>query len=159
MTNFQTPEEDEAAYADLMRSWGKLVEDGLRSPVTGTAAATPPADDGLTIEKMKETIEQAKSHIGDYQTHGTPAVLGRPFFSAFPVTLSTSLPQYAKKKVTVRRSWRERLFSRPWRPWIATKVIEVDDPETPVVWMVDHRLMMHPAVKEKFASYIHNVSS
>lgn len=155
MTNFPTPEEDEAAYADLMRSWGRLVEDGLRSSLTGTAAATPPTDDGLTIEKLKETIKKAEAEINNSKA---PRSIF-PYFSGMPVAISPHVPQYAKKKVTVRRSWRERLFSRPWRPWISTKVIEVDDPETPVVWMVDRRLMMHPAVKDKFASYIHNVSS
>lgn len=26
------------------------------------------------------------------------------------------------RRVEVRRTWRERLFSRPWRPWVATRV-------------------------------------
>ena len=31
------------------------------------------------------------------------------------------------KTERVRRSWRERLFSLPWRPWVAWKTIEVPD--------------------------------
>lgn len=31
---------------------------------------------------------------------------------------------------SVRRSWRERLFSRPWRPWAATKIVPTHWPET-----------------------------
>lgn len=27
------------------------------------------------------------------------------------------------QRVVVRRTWRERLFSRPWRPWRATRVV------------------------------------
>ena len=30
----------------------------------------------------------------------------------------------------VRRTWRERLFSLPWRPWASTKVVPTHWPET-----------------------------
>ncbi len=30
--------------------------------------------------------------------------------------------------VQVRRSWRERLLSRPWRPWQATRVVTTKVP-------------------------------
>lgn len=31
---------------------------------------------------------------------------------------------FAVTEKEVRRTWRERLFSRPWRPWVATKKVQ-----------------------------------
>lgn len=44
---------------------------------------------------------------------------------------------------TVRRSWRERLFSRPWRPFAGTKTIRV--PSLNVV-LIGRTMIIHPAV-------------
>jgi hypothetical protein len=30
---------------------------------------------------------------------------------------------YALEHKEVKRTWRERLFSRPWRPWVKTKIV------------------------------------
>lgn len=30
------------------------------------------------------------------------------------------------RREEVRRSWRERLFARPWRPWVATRITWYD---------------------------------
>ena len=55
------------------------------------------------------------------------------------------LSAYASRVVStvVRRSWRERLFSRPWRPWRATKVVSHTEPcmfDTPL------SIVMHPVL-------------
>ena len=46
--------------------------------------------------------------------------------------------------VIVRRSWRERLFSRPWRPWKATKTITPQVPMKGGYCLADGTLVMHP---------------
>lgn len=50
----------------------------------------------------------------------------------------------------IRRSWRERLFSWPWRPWQAEKAVMVYVPKEEV--LIDHQnqlLIMHPVVATK----------
>lgn len=45
---------------------------------------------------------------------------------------------------TVSRTWRDRLFSRPWRPWVKTKTVR--GPERPGWVIIGGRLYCHPAV-------------
>ena len=45
---------------------------------------------------------------------------------------------------TERRTWRERLFSRPWRPWVATKVVVPQVPHRGAVQLNATTLVMHP---------------
>lgn len=45
---------------------------------------------------------------------------------------------------TVRRSWRERLFSRPWHPWTPTKTIVPMVPD-PSAYALGGCYVMHPA--------------
>lgn len=53
------------------------------------------------------------------------------------------------KPTTVRRSWRERLFGRPWRPLVTTKVVVPRIPFMGAVQFDAHTMVMHPAaVKE-----------
>jgi hypothetical protein len=44
----------------------------------------------------------------------------------------------------VRRSWSERLFARPWRPWRATRRVPVSKPD-PNVYRIQGMLVGHPA--------------
>lgn len=44
----------------------------------------------------------------------------------------------------VKRTWVERLFSQPWRPWKATKMITRQVPSDEVIMMED-KIIMHPA--------------
>lgn len=43
---------------------------------------------------------------------------------------------------TVTRTWRERLFSWPWRPWRATRVVQAPDPS--MYQMAGGLLVGHP---------------
>jgi hypothetical protein len=45
---------------------------------------------------------------------------------------------------TVDRTWKERLFSLPWKPWKSTKVIIPTVPSTKVYALSDNILIMHP---------------
>lgn len=60
------------------------------------------------------------------------------------VILNQHLSQ-AGAPVTVRRSWRDRLLSWPWRPWIATRTHIPQVPSTEVLVM-GNTLHMHPAL-------------
>jgi hypothetical protein len=46
--------------------------------------------------------------------------------------------------VSVRRSWRERLFSRPWKPWQATRLVIPQIPYHGAIRLNDRTLIMHP---------------
>ncbi len=46
--------------------------------------------------------------------------------------------------VTVRRPWSERLLSRPWRPWTATRTVIPKVPYRGAVRMNSQTLVMHP---------------
>lgn len=50
--------------------------------------------------------------------------------------------------VDVRRTWRERLFSIPWRPLEATKPVQTFRPSREVI-QVNGRLLMHPVTWKK----------
>jgi hypothetical protein len=46
--------------------------------------------------------------------------------------------------IAVRRTWRERLFSRPWRPLEATKMVTPMLPSAQAYWINAHTVVMHP---------------
>ena len=46
--------------------------------------------------------------------------------------------------VQVRRSWRERLFSRPWRPLVSTRMVIPKIPYRGAVQLDANTLVMHP---------------
>ena len=65
-----------------------------------------------------------------------PLPTGRPIIeSPFVTVLETRV---------VKRTWRERLLSRPWRPWQATKEIGVRVPD-PQLYFVGSVIVGHPA--------------
>ena len=45
-----------------------------------------------------------------------------------------------------KRSWRERLFSRPWRPLLPTRTVVPKVPKREVILMPDGLLVMHPEI-------------
>ncbi len=47
--------------------------------------------------------------------------------------------------VEVRRSWRERLFSRPWQPFRATRTFIPKIPYRGALKLNESTLIMHPA--------------
>lgn len=50
----------------------------------------------------------------------------------------------------VRRTWRERLLSRPWRPWRATRWVTPKIPDPRVLAGPNNRwFMAHPMVADR----------
>lgn len=45
----------------------------------------------------------------------------------------------------LRRTWRERLFTWPWRPWRATRKIFIQVPD-PNFYVVGDMVLCHPAM-------------
>jgi hypothetical protein len=54
----------------------------------------------------------------------------------------------------VKRSWKERLFTWPWRPWKSTKVVEVSVPD-PNYYIVDDQVVGHPVTIAKLMEIVH----
>lgn len=48
-----------------------------------------------------------------------------------------------------RRSWRERLCSRPWRPWHATRLITPMVPYPGAIQINTTTVVMHPATVQQ----------
>lgn len=46
--------------------------------------------------------------------------------------------------VQVKRSWRTRLFSRPWQPWRATDTFTPQIPAKAGYMLDAHTMVMHP---------------
>jgi hypothetical protein len=69
-------------------------------------------------------------------------------FAGMRVIESVYLEEYGPPTL-VRRTWRERLFSRPWRPWKATKVVRQKVPYSGGLKLDDHTIVMHPATYAK----------
>ncbi len=63
-------------------------------------------------------------------------------FSGMPIITSPYLTEDEEREVS--RTWPERLWSWPWRPWVATKRITVQVPSTQV-FVIDGKYVMHPA--------------
>jgi hypothetical protein len=55
--------------------------------------------------------------------------------------------------IQVPRSWRERLLSRPWRPWRRTKPVTIWEPKG-TVFQLGNKLIMHPADAHKLRTEI-----
>lgn len=49
----------------------------------------------------------------------------------------------------VRRTWKERLFTRPWRPWKATRTVVPKVPMKGGYRLADGTIIVHPAIARK----------
>lgn len=47
--------------------------------------------------------------------------------------------------IEVERSWKERLFSLPWRPWKKVKIIIPQVPD-PHIYQFEGTMVMHPTI-------------
>ena len=66
-----------------------------------------------------------------------------PMFSGMKVIESICLEQDGEP-YTVRRSWRERLFTRPWSPLVAMRLVVPRIPYRGVVQLDEHTIVVHP---------------
>lgn len=57
-----------------------------------------------------------------------------------------AIEQDGTRPETVRRSWKERLFTRPWRPWVSTKTIQVPNYK-PAIFRAGNVVYYHPSMK------------
>jgi hypothetical protein len=53
----------------------------------------------------------------------------------------------------VKRTWKERLFSLPWRPWIDIRLVIHYDPD-PHVYVYGNRLIAHPDIIAKLINQL-----
>lgn len=58
----------------------------------------------------------------------------------------------------VRRTWRERLFTLPWRPMKATRVVVPRVPTREILRLSDGTMVMHPVMLEELKSSINRQS-
>ncbi len=56
----------------------------------------------------------------------------------------TSLYLTVSREVTVERTWKERLWSWPWRPWVLTAQRMIQVPSDDVMRIGYNTIVMHP---------------
>jgi hypothetical protein len=56
----------------------------------------------------------------------------------------------------VRRTWRERLFTRPWRPLVATRTVVPKVPFRGVIQLNATTLVMHPVTLRQLRETLGN---
>lgn len=66
--------------------------------------------------------------------------------------LTSELLEQDGEPYTVRRTWRARLFSRPWRPFVATRTIVPRVPYQGALRLDASTLVMHPVAVELLRS-------
>ena len=54
--------------------------------------------------------------------------------------------------VEVKRTWKERLLSTPWRPWVPTKMMPTQIPDPQVMIMGDS-IFAHPSLITELRGY------
>ena len=67
----------------------------------------------------------------------------------FGMQLLESAYMTVTKETTVKRSWRERLLSRPWRPWKTTKIVVSQEPDPNLYRIGRTQIVGHPATIAK----------
>lgn len=60
---------------------------------------------------------------------------------------------------TVERTWFERLFSWPWRPWVRTKTIMKEIPSDEFLVLNERAIMCHPEMEKEIKSIFENMES
>lgn len=76
-----------------------------------------------------------------------------PLFGGQRILESLYLTE-AGEPYQVRRTWRERLCSRPWRPLQATKTITPHVPMKGGYQLADGTLVMHPETVRKLKEHV-----
>ena len=55
-----------------------------------------------------------------------------------------------------QRSWYERLFTLPWRPWVTTKIVVYNDPDPNLYQIAPLSFVGHPATIAQVKAAIDN---
>ncbi len=89
-----------------------------------------------------EQIAQAAKDLFTDLLVGPEGLIGPDTFNGMRVQTSVWLTEPGDP-VTLRRTWRERLFSWPWRPLIATRTVVPQVPKKGAISFAG-QLLMHP---------------
>lgn len=74
------------------------------------------------------------------------------YYAGFKIVESADLVAEGKPYL-VERTWREKLLTKPWRPWVLTKVVIPMVPDDHV-YKVEGTLLMHPVIAAQLRASI-----
>ena len=114
----------------------RLVRDAFFGTATTAHASTTTktyAGEEITVEKMREAMEQIKE------------ILPHPI----PLIIESTLMVEDGEPYDMQRTWKERLFTLPWRPLKATRTVVPMVPRKDALRLPDGKLIMHPVVAAK----------
>lgn len=132
---------DSDAFKKFADKMARQIEQNIfsgASPSTYSTASTnePPE---LSIKSFEDMLKAL-----------TPIPPPLEFFSStFAVERDGDRPEKFK------RSWKERLFSRPWTPWVTEKTIMVPNYK-PAIYRVGDKIVYHPALEDRVRAIVAN---
>jgi hypothetical protein len=88
--------------------------------------------------------------------HGCTSTLGIKMIES-----TTCVKENGTRPEVVKRTWKERLFTKPFNFWVSTKIIQVPNYE-PAMYLYGDSLVYHPALRaslDKEISKYNNMSS
>ena len=68
---------------------------------------------------------------------------------------TNAVVQDGTRPIEVRRSFKERFFSWPWKPWILTRTIQVPNYK-PSMYRIGHQFIYHPSLKSEIYAVMSN---
>lgn len=113
------------------------------------AASNKPT--ALTEQSFLESIDNARKLLDSVE-------IPRPLAFGYDLRSSKFIGEH--KVEVIKKTWKERLFSWPWRPWRKTKTIVTIEPTGDL--FIDHQHGMiygHPVDIEKLERAIENYDS
>ena len=117
-------------------------------------------DDPLTFETLADAMDELARVMPLRSVTGN-RLFGSPPGSLFGIPVIKS-PAMTKPETTIRAlSWRERLFSWPWRPWRKTKLVTIMVPSDEILMINSdllYGIVMHPETAVRFSKELDGVT-
>lgn len=84
--------------------------------------------------------------ILDFEDTRKSTIIGT--LAGFDLYTSTlAVKREGERPMKVKRRWKERLFSRPWTPFEAYKIVMVPNYK-PAIMKIGNKIIYHPALEE-----------
>ena len=102
---------------------------------------SPTSSNGITLADVEKVMEACRRQLGEsvdrrFSAGAVGTLLG--------LYIHTSPYLVTQESRQVPRTWRERLFSRPWQPWVGAKTISVEVPSKQILNVGNSMLICHP---------------
>lgn len=108
--------------------------------------STQGGEPDLRLDKIIDQIKQAQECFGPPIAR---ASFGPGPLNGISISTQDRLVIPGGEPYQVRRTWKERLFSRPWRPWVRTRTVTPMKPDPRIYQSPDGYLVGHPVTVDR----------